>query len=223
MKGVTIVFDLDGTLVDTAPDLIHAANHVMELAGLERVPADVFRPWISFGSKRMIEEGLKFHAHALPSAEIDRLWKIFLQYYADNIAVDSKPFPGVLDVLEALAREGASIAVCTNKLEGLSRQLLGALGMVDRFSAICGRDTFAVCKPHPDHLLGAIASAGGTKTRAVMVGDSDTDVATAKAAAVPVIGVSFGYTEIPMRELGPDVLIDHYAEFMGVARHVLSR
>jgi phosphoglycolate phosphatase len=223
MNGVTVVFDLDGTLVDTAPDLIHAANHVMKLAGLGQVPGDVFRPWISFGSRRMIEEGLKFHDHTLPAGEIDRLWKVFLQHYADNIAVDSSPFPGVIDVLDALARDGATLAVCTNKLEGLSRQLLGALGLADRFAAICGRDTFPVCKPHPDHLLNAITASGGHSGRALMVGDSDTDVATAKAAAIPVIGVTFGYTETPMHELRPDALIEHYGEFSVAAARLLER
>lgn len=223
LNGLTVVFDLDGTLVDTAPDLIHAANHVMGLAGLGPVPGDVLRPWISFGSRRMIEEGLAFHARALPSVEIDSLWQTFLAYYAANIAVDSRPYPGAVDVLDDLAREGAALAVCTNKLEGLSRQLLDALGLTGRFAAICGRDTFSVCKPHPDHLRGAVSAAGGDIARALMVGDSDTDVTTARAASVPVIGVTFGYTATPMRDLEPDAVIEHYAELSAAAQRLFAR
>jgi phosphoglycolate phosphatase len=212
MPPVTVVFDLDGTLVDTAPDLSNAANHVLDGVGLGPVPGTVLRPFISFGSRRMILEGLAFHGHRLQDAEIDRMWQVFLAHYAENIAVDSRPFPRAVDAIEHLERGGARLAVCTNKLEGLSRRLLGTLDLLDRFRAICGRDTFPVCKPHPDHLRGAIAKAGGDPGRAVMIGDSDTDVDTARAAGIPIIGVSFGYTERPMSDLAPDALIDSYAE-----------
>lgn len=210
MTAFTVVFDLDGTLVDTAPDLIHATNHVLGLKGVASVPATVLRPFISFGSRRMIVEGLAFHGESLPEGEIDGLWKTFLSYYAGNIAVDSRPYPGVESELDALAARGVRLAVCTNKVEALSTQLLGTLGMASRFNAICGRDTFPVCKPHPDHLRGTISAAGGDASRSVMVGDSDTDLATARAAGIPFIGVSFGYTDVPMRDLGPDALIDAY-------------
>lgn len=212
MPAATVVFDLDGTLVDTAPDLINAANHVLGGVGLGPVPGSVLRPFISFGSKRMIVEGLAFHGRTMPGADIDGLWQLFLAYYADNIAVDSQPFPHAVDVLGRLTGSGVRLAVCTNKLEGLSRQLLGTLDLADRFGAICGRDTFPVCKPHPEHLRGAIARAGGDPACAVMIGDSDTDVDTARAAGIPFVGVSFGYTGTPMRDLGPDVLIDSFAE-----------
>lgn len=212
MSPITVVFDLDGTLVDTAPDLINATNHVLARAGIADVPAAVLRPFISFGSRRMIEEGLAFHGTTLPAGEIDGMWQRFLAHYADNIAVDSRPYPSIAMQLGSLASRGACLAVCTNKLEHLSRRLLSALGMDQSFAAICGRDTFPVCKPHPDHLRRTIAAAGGDPTRAVMVGDSDTDVETARAAQIPIIGVSFGYTDIPMRDLEPDVLIDTYSD-----------
>ena len=215
MTATTVVFDLDGTLIDTAPDLINAANHVLAGAGLGAVPGAVLQPFISFGSRRMIEEGLAFHGHKLPAAEIDRMWHAFLATYADNIAVDSRPYPHLENVLGEIARSGARLAVCTNKPESLSRKLLDALGLSDRFAAICGRDTFAVCKPHPDHLRLTIERAGGKATHAIMVGDSDTDVATAKAAGIPIIGVGFGYSDVPMRELRPDALIEDYTAFAG--------
>lgn len=213
MPPTTIVFDLDGTIVDTAPDLIHACNHVLAGADLGPVPAMVMRPWISFGSKRMIEVALGHHGEIRGDAEIERMWRQFLDFYAANIAVDSRPYPGVIDVLDRLEADGRKLAVCTNKLEGLSRQLLDTLGLSHRFSAICGRDTFPICKPDGRHLTGTIEAAGGDRTRAVMVGDSDTDVTTARNAGIPVIGVTFGYTEIPMRDLGPDAAIDSYAQF----------
>jgi phosphoglycolate phosphatase len=213
MPPLTVVFDLDGTLVDTAPDLIRATNHVMGLIGLSPVPEHEIRPLVSFGSRRMIERGLELNAHTVAADELDRLWRTFLDFYADNIAVDSRPYPMIEATLDALEAQGARLAVCTNKIEGLSRTLLATLGLADRFDAICGRDTFPVCKPHPDHLTGAVARAGGDPVRAIMVGDSDTDVDTARAARIPIIGVTFGYSGVPMRELAPDAVIDHYAEF----------
>jgi phosphoglycolate phosphatase len=223
MQPFTVVFDLDGTLVDTAPDLINAANHVLAGIDVEPVPDDVLRPFISIGSRRMIVEGLAFHGRTLDASRIDAMWQAFLAHYAENIAVDSRPYPGVEAVLEDLQRQDIRIAVCTNKMEALSRRLLKALELDHRFATICGRDTFPVCKPHPDHLLGAISAAGGIPANAIMVGDSDTDVSTAKAAGVPIIGVGFGYTEIPMHTLEPDALIGHYREFGEALRQLRTR
>ena len=213
MTVTTVVFDLDGTLIDTAPDLIRATNHVLSQAGLAPVPGHELRPHISFGSRRMIQRGLEINGRAVVQDELDGMFHGLLAYYADNIAVDSRPYPHLETVLDGLAARGVRLAVCTNKMERHSRKLLCALGLATRFAAICGRDTFAVCKPDPGHLTGAIAQAGGDPRRAVMVGDSDTDVATARAAGIPVIGVSFGYSDVPMRDLRPDALIDHYQEF----------
>jgi phosphoglycolate phosphatase len=210
---ITVVFDLDGTLVDTAPDLINACNHVLGLAGVPAVPEAVLRPQISFGSRRMIVEGLAHHGRTQPAGEVDMMWATFLDYYAHNLAIDSRPYPHVIEVLERLAQSGVRLAVCTNKVEAHSRKLLAALDMAGRFAAICGRDTFPVCKPDPAHLLGTVALAGGNAARAIMVGDSDTDVSTARAAGIPIIGLTFGYTDIPMAVLRPDALIDSYAGF----------
>ena len=145
-----------------------------------------------------------------------------LAYYEANIAVSSQPFPGLVELLDRAGAAGVRLAVCTNKREHLSLKLLSELGLLDRFAAVCGRDTFEVCKPHPDHLTGAITRATGRRERAVMVGDSDTDVQTARAAKVPIIGVSFGYTEVPMATLGPDALIDRYDEFEAALGAILS-
>jgi phosphoglycolate phosphatase len=223
MHGVTLVFDLDGTLVDTAPDLISAANHVLGLRGLKPVDPAKLRPEISFGARTIIARGLSEHGQTLPEAELDGLLATFLVYYAENIANQSRPFPHLLDTLRQHKAAGAKLAVCTNKVEHLSRALLAKLDMLELFSSVAGRDTFAVCKPHPDHLRGAIALAGGDPTRAIMVGDSDTDISTARAAGIPCIAVDFGYTDVPVTELNPTVIISHYRDFPAAVSQILRR
>jgi phosphoglycolate phosphatase len=223
LSDTTIVFDLDGTLVDTAPDLAAAANYVFDRIGLAPVSPAELHPFISRGSRAMIEAGLRLHGVAKSEAEVTKLHELFLPYYEANIAVFSRPFEGASDVLDTLRQAGARVAVCTNKLEALSKSLLHQLQLDDKLAAVAGRDTFAVYKPDPGHLTGTIALAGGTAQRAVMVGDSEVDVATAIAAAVPCIGVSFGYTPRPMRELGADIVIDHYRDFLPALRTVLGR
>jgi phosphoglycolate phosphatase len=171
----------------------------------------------------MVEAGLRLHGVTKSEADVTKLHELFLPYYEANIAVFSRPFEGASDVVDMLRQAGARVAVCTNKLEALSKSLLRQLQLEDRLAAVAGRDTFAVCKPDPGHLTGTIALAGGRPRRAVMVGDSEVDVATAIAAAVPCIGVSFGYTPRPMRELGASVVIDHYREFLPALDSILGR
>ena len=127
------------------------------------------------------------------------------------------------EALDSLAARGARFAVCTNKQEGLSRKLLDALDITSRFAALAGRDTFPVCKPHPDHLFGAIRLAGGDAKHAVMIGDSDVDIATAKAANIPIVAVNFGYTDVPVADLAPDAIIGHYRELEGVIDGIRAR
>ena len=204
----TIIFDLDGTLVDTAPDLIDTLNVILDREGLPAVPYDEARALIGHGARRMIERGLAVAGR--PAGNIDRMFDDFIVYYSDHVADRSRPFPGVEAALDTLAERGCTFAVCTNKLEWLSVRLLESLGLAGRFAAICGQDTFGMQKPHPEALLGTLRRAGGSLDRAVMVGDSQTDIATAKAALMPVIAVDFGYTDIPVTQLGPDKIISHY-------------
>lgn len=222
LTGITIVFDLDGTIVDTAPDLTSATNHALGLAGAAPITVQELHPFIGQGSKAMIDAGLGFRGVRVSEAESQRLHEAFLAYYADNVAVGSRPFEGVPELLDALNGAGARLAVCTNKYEQLSRLLLVELKLADSFRAIAGRDTFPVCKPDPAHLTGAIGMAGGRADRAVMVGDSEVDIATAVAADIPSIGVTFGYTSRPIAELGPGALIDHYREFPAALAKVLG-
>lgn len=208
-----VVFDLDGTLLDTAPDLIAAVNFIAAEAGVAAVSEDDLRPVVSFGGREMLRTTLEPQGVACDDASLNRYFSHFVDYYSANISAKTKAFPGLLAVLDRLQSAGCALAVCTNKLEGLTHPLLKALDLHDRFAAITGRDSFPVCKPDPRHLLGTIARAGCDATAAVMVGDSNTDLKTAKAAGVPFVGVSFGYTDVPMRDLGPDVLISHYDQF----------
>jgi phosphoglycolate phosphatase len=223
LTGATIVFDLDGTLVDTAPDLAAATNHALGWVGLEPIAITQLRPFIGHGAKAMIEAGLRFHDADPSENELAEVHRQFLAYYSDNVAVASRPFEGVVELLDQLRGAGARLAVCTNKLEGLSRLLLNALDLDRRFAAIAGRDTFDVFKPAPGHLVKTIELAGGSSTRAVMVGDSEVDIATAAAANVPSIAVTFGYTTVPVRELGPGAVIDHYRQFIGALERVLAQ
>jgi phosphoglycolate phosphatase len=205
----TVVFDLDGTLVDTAPDLIAALNFVLEREGLAPLPLKSARNMIGAGARKMIERGLEVEGVVMSAADLDRLMKDFIDYYAAHIADASRPFEGLETALDELAAQGCRFAVCTNKLEWLSKRLLDQLDLSGRFSAICGADTFGVSKPDPIILQQTVARAGGSMASTIMVGDAGPDVGVARRAGVPVIGVEFGYTEVPIAELKPDRLIGH--------------
>src|SRR5215475_2619276 len=218
----TIVFDLDGTLVDTAPDLIDALNYVLNREGLPAVPLHSARNLIGAGARKLIERGLEVEGRAVNTADIDRMTKDFIGYYADHIADASRPFEGLEGALDDLAARGHRLAVCTNKLEWLSKRLLDRLGLSERFAAICGADTFGVAKPDPAILKQTVARAGGAIASTIMVGDAGTDIGVARRAGVPVIGVSFGYTDIPIVELNPDLLIHHMRDLPAAVRALNS-
>ncbi|MFV0297083.1 MAG: phosphoglycolate phosphatase [Hyphomicrobiaceae bacterium] len=214
LNDLTVVFDLDGTLVETAPDLIRAVNHILESQGLAAVEPALIRPSISFGGRAMIQRALDLHGVTASPTEVDALFDMFIAHYSANISVDSHPFPGLIAALDVLQSRGARLAVCTNKREVHSRDLLEQLGLASLFAAIAGRDTFEVHKPHPEHLLGVIRLANGNPARGIMIGDSETDIRTARAAGLPVIAVPFGYTDTPVDQLGPDAVISHYDELV---------
>jgi phosphoglycolate phosphatase len=208
----TVVFDLDGTLVDTAPDLINALNYILVREGMPPVPLHSARTMIGAGVRRLIERGLELDGRAVELEDITRLTADFIDYYAAHIADASRPFEGLEGALDDLAARGYRFAVCTNKLEWLSKLLLDRLGLSARFSAICGADTFGVSKPDPAILRQTVARAGGEMSSTVMVGDAGPDIGVARRAGVPVIGVTFGYTEVPIADLKPDLVIHHMKE-----------
>jgi phosphoglycolate phosphatase len=208
----TVVFDLDGTLVDTAPDLISALNFILEREGLPPVPLHAARNMIGAGARKLIERGLELEGRAATAEDLTRLTGDFIDYYAAHIADASRPFEDLESALDDLSASGYRFAVCTNKLEWLSKLLLDRLGLSARFSAICGADTFGVSKPDPAILRQTVARAGGQLSFAIMVGDAGPDIGVARRAGIPVIGVEFGYTDVPIADLKPDRLISHMRE-----------
>ena len=209
---LTIVFDLDGTLIDTAPDLIETFNFTLARNALPTLHYALARPLIGGGARGMIERALILEGRSAARANVDALYASFVSHYGEHIADRSRPFPGLEPVLESLAQAGHRFAVCTNKLEWLSQRLLEALRLSERFAAICGPDTFGVHKPKPEVFRATVRKAGGDPGRALMVGDSITDIRTARAANVPVVAVDFGYSNVPVATLGADRVISGFAD-----------
>src|SRR3979411_720157 len=208
----TIVFDLDGTLVDTAPDLINALNSFLDREGLPPVPLHPARNMIGAGARRLIERGLELEGRSAGLEDITRLTSDFIDYYAAHIADVSRPFEGLEGALDDLSAQGYRFAVCTNKLEWLSKLLLDQLGLRSRVFAICGAGTFGVSKPDPAILRQTIARAGGQLASAIMVGDAGPDIGVARRPGIPGLGLEFGYTEVPIADLKPDRLISHLSD-----------
>ncbi len=219
----TVVFDLDGTLVDTAPDLLRALDFALEREGLNPPDDHEARNFIGSGARAMIERALAHTRIQFTQEKVDAMLRQFLLHYEDHIADHSRAFPGVEVALAQLASEGALLAVCTNKMESYAAKLLRALKLADRFAYIAGGDSFEFRKPDPRHLIEAIERAGGNPECAVLVGDSETDVITAKAAEIPVIAVSFGYTDIPPAALGADRLVHKYEDLPVSVMELLAR
>jgi phosphoglycolate phosphatase len=223
MKGATVAFDLDGTLVDTAPDLVASINALLTEEGLTPLPFAQVMTMVGRGAWVLTQRA--FAASGVPVGE-DRkpqLFGRFLDIYGARIAVESRPYPGCLEALDALAQAGATLVVCTNKLTGLSVGLLDALGMTQRFAAVIGPDSAPAAKPDARHLLAAIDAAGGTPDRAVLVGDSGIDFAAARAAHVPVILVPFGYSDADVRTLGADELCETFSEVPAAVARLVAR
>lgn len=204
-----IVFDLDGTLADSAPDLRAALNHTLRSLGrAEQNDAEV-RAMIGNGVRMLLRRGLAASGSA-SEEDVDRAYPIFMNFYAGHICDQTRPYPGVDAMLDAVAAGGVALALCTNKPEALARALVDALGWSYRFRAIVGGDTLPVRKPDPAPLLEAVRRAGGG--RAVLVGDSITDAQTAAAAGLPLVAVSFGYRDRPATALGAAAVIDSFAD-----------
>jgi phosphoglycolate phosphatase len=212
MIAPTLVYDLDGTLADTAGDLMAALNAVLGMEGLAPLPVENARPMIGAGARVLIQRGFAASGRTLDPQKLEVLFGDFLAHYNAHIADFTRLYPGVESALAAFARIGWRQAVCTNKVESSAKLLMKRLGVAQRFSFICGQDTFGVAKPDPKPLLMTIAACGGASKRAIMVGDSATDIKTARAAGLPVIAVDFGYTDAPIAELGPDRVISHFDE-----------
>jgi phosphoglycolate phosphatase len=223
MKRPIIVFDLDGTLIDTAPDLLDSLNHSLAAGEIREVDRIAFKRLVGHGGKVMIERAYAAERKALAAQEHERLLRLFLDHYTANIPGKSLPYPGVLEAIARFEDAGYALAVCTNKYEANSLALIEALGLTRHFTAIAGQDTFPFRKPDPRHLLKTIELAEGDPERALMVGDSQTDIDTAKAAGIPVVAVDFGYTDRHVREFEPSAIISHFDELtLGLVERLMA-
>ena len=216
LAGWTIVFDLDGTLIETAPDLAGALAAMLVEEGLTAPPYEKLRTLIGRGGRWMTQQALELAGHLPTTTELDRLFERVLVLYLARIADESRPFPGAVEALDALAARGATLAVCTNKRTSLSIPLFDALGLTSRFAAIVGADLAPAPKPDPRHLLLSIAEAGGDPRRSILVGDTESDTLAARAAGIPCIVTDFGSSQVPADELGGHAVIGHFDQLAEV-------
>jgi len=223
LAGATVIFDLDGTMIHTAPDLVRATNHVIVQSGLPPAPAEVITPAVGRGARAMITAAL--HAAGRPPDQVEMapLLDTFTQFYMANIAEESHPFPGLIDALDYFAAARVFMGVCTNKRYGNAVLLLETLQLDGYFGAVLGADSLEVRKPHPDHLLETIARSGGDRARAVMVGDSRPDIEAARAAGVHAIAVPHGYSPEPVESLAADRIVTDLAELPEVVMALVGQ
>ena len=222
LEGWTIVFDLDGTLVDSAPDLTETLNRLLVEEGLPPVPMEAASTLIGSGARALLVHGFEAAGASVERAKSDELFERFLVDYAAHIADGSRPFDGVVETLERLSARGASLVVATNKRSDLSELLLEKLGLTRHFAAIVGPDRVSARKPSGAHLKEAVIKAGGDPERAIMVGDAAPDAEAAKDAGMPCILVTFGFTPVPVEDLGADVLIDDFEDVEEAIDGILS-
>ncbi len=217
------MFDLDGTLADTAADLMAVLNRIIADDGLDPISIDQAGHAIGQGASVMIERAFALRGARFPEPRRAPMLQAFLADYERNIAVHTRPAPGVVAAIDHLSGQGARMAICTNKTERLAKLLIEKLALAQRFAAICGRDTFEFRKPDPRHLISTVEMAGGDPGRAVMVGDSRFDITAAQRAGIPVIAVDFGYSDVPVHELKPDAVISHFDQLAAIAQHLITR
>ena len=213
LSGWTLVFDLDGTLIDTAPDLHAALNHALAQKGFAPVPLDSVRMMIGDGAKAMIRKGLSYHGAQIDETVIDEtLCPAFLDYYVAHITDQSGPFDVCVASLDQFRASGATLSVCTNKAQRLAESVLDGLGLTQYFAAIVGGDALAVKKPNGTHIEETVRRAQGTIDRAIMVGDAWTDEKAARNAGLPFVFVSFGYGPLSAEPYEPLQSISHWRE-----------
>ena len=212
MNSPLVIFDLDGTLIDTAPDLIDSLNHTIAAADLVPVTFADLTHLVGQGARVMIRRAFELRGKPLDEKDVEPLLERFLAHYKAHMPGESRPYPGLIQCLDRLSAAGITLAVCTNKSEELALPLLEKLGLTQRFAAITGGDTFPVRKPDARHILGTIERAGGDREKSVMIGDSINDILAARNAGIPSIAVTFGYSDVPVHELEPDHVIDGFDE-----------
>ena len=215
-----LVLDLDGTLVDSKPDLVAAVNAAITSVGLSKVSSSIVGEAVGQGARAMISRAHEFHNQPLEEDRLEQLMERLLDYYHNHIADYSKPYSGAQAALNKFSNNGWHLAVCTNKPEALARNLLSTLGMDKQFAAICGSDTFVTRKPHADHILKTVQMAGGRVSGSVMVGDTATDINAAINSGIPSIAVDFGYSAEPVDTLGATRIISHFNDLWDVVNQL---
>ena len=221
LEGWTIAFDLDGTLVETAPDLIGTLNRMLAARDIPQMPVEAAQHLVGHGALALLRHGFQEAGAAWDESKAPALLEEFLADYLANIAVHSRPYEGVVETLERLAARGAILCVATNKRTDLSVALIEALGLERHFAVVCGPDRVSARKPDGAHIREAVLTAAGDPARAIMVGDGAPDVQAAKSAGVPCVVVSFGYTPIAPADLGGDVLIDRFDELEAAVEQLI--
>ena len=222
-QPATIVFDLDGTLVDTAPDLLAALNAVLTRAGHRAVVPSELRNLVGHGVRKLFERAFAETGAEVSPEQLTAYCEEFLVHYRANIARESRPFPGVPETLKSLAEAGVRLGVCTNKPQELTELLLTQLKLAHYFMVVIGAGRAAVNKPDAGHVFEVIDALKGERGHAVLVGDSPVDVAAARAANIPVIVMSYGYTPTSVHELGADHVLDDFSELPGTVQRMLCR
>jgi phosphoglycolate phosphatase len=215
LEGWTIAFDLDGTLVDSAPDLIGTLNRMLAPRGYPAVPLSSARHLVGHGARALLRHGFAEAGAVWDEAAEPELFDRFIDDYVDHIADDSRAFEGVVETLDHLSARGALLCVATNKRTDLAEALIEALGLSRHFVVIAGPDRVSARKPDGAHVREAVRLAGGDPARSVMVGDATTDTGSARAAGVPCVVAGFGYNDAPLSELGGDIVIDCFADLIG--------
>lgn len=217
------IFDLDGTLAHTAPDLIGAANDLLADEGLPPMPLSAAERTAGFGAKALIRKSYELAGRHVDEKKIDALYRPFLDCYRARIADETTLYDGVLGALNVLAADGWLLGVCTNKPEGLAVELLSKLDIFDRFTALIGADTLPVRKPDPRALFETVTRMGGRFEMAVMIGDTDTDLRTARNAEIPCILTNFGYSQVPVHTLKPDAIVSAFSEIPATLTEISGR
>lgn len=214
------IFDLDGTLVDTAPDLLTSLNTLLSRAGQPPVDPKELRRLVGRGARNLITDAFKLTGVSLSPEELEVLYDAFIRDYGSHVAAESRPFPGVIATLDGLKAEGARMGILTNKPHGPTTTLINELGLARYFGAVFGQGKRPWLKPDPRLFAEVLTELGGGP--AIMIGDSVTDVETARGAKVPVILLSYGYTPVPAAQLGADLVLDDFREVPAAARRLLG-
>lgn len=222
LKNWTIVFDLDGTLIDTAPDVCGALNRTLAKLGRRPHSVEEVHEYMGRGARITVERALKATGSVLSSDDMDRITKDFLEDYAQNPVQDSQVFPHVMDTLRHFKDGGAHLAICTNKPTITTRPVLSVFDLDSTFDAVICGDQTPHSKPKGSHILETIDAAKGNHEHAIMIGDSENDIFAAIDAGVPSILVTFGYCHQPIEELKADVVVDCYSEIPGAVDRIIE-